>query len=318
LRELLQSTTWHMSLKPSSVYVVSLQQSPGSLEAWISLAGALKRENNLDCDIVELLKNHKILGPNSVAMRHEDELSRTLAVDFRHAAAVLTQTNKRDVVQAIVQKLVAKKSILLCRDAHTVGGYYADAEPYMDRQWDKIIYPLIRGYDFSAVLELAPGHGRNTEKLRHLAKEIYLVDVNATCIEACKRRFGMEKNGCKFFYYVNDGNFLSAITSASISFVYSFDSMVHFDKLVVKDYLAEFKRVMLPSALGFVHHSNYGEIKPNSDWATNYGTRSDLSAKLFSEYCKEIGLKVVHQSLLGLQVWIGMEGLDCVSVFQKP
>jgi hypothetical protein len=62
LRELSETTKWHISLKPSSVYVASLQKSPGSLEAWISLAGALRRENNLDCDIVELLKNHKILG----------------------------------------------------------------------------------------------------------------------------------------------------------------------------------------------------------------------------------------------------------------
>jgi len=89
-----QSTKWHINLKPSSVYVTSLQQSPESLEAWISLAGALGRENNLDCHMVELLKNHKILGPNSVAMRHEDELYRTLADDFIHGAAVLTQTNK--------------------------------------------------------------------------------------------------------------------------------------------------------------------------------------------------------------------------------
>lgn len=312
-----QITKWHMNLKPSSFYVDSLHQSPGSLESWISLAGALTHENNLDSDTVELLKNHKMLEPNSVTMRYKDELSRTLAVDFRHAAARLTKATTRDVAKEIVQKLVAKKTIFQCRDSHTEGGYYADAEPYMDQQWDKIIYPLIRGYDFSTVLELAPGHGRNTEKLRRLAKEMHLVDVNSTCIEACRTRFGMERDGCQFFYYVNDGNFLSSIKEASISFVYSFDSMVHFDKLVVKDYLTEFKRVMRPGAFGFVHHSNYGAIRPNSNWATNYGTRSDLSAQLFAEYCKEIGLRLVHQRLLGLQDWIGMEGLDCISVFQK-
>ncbi len=317
-KELWENAKWHVGLKPSGFYVASLQQSPGSLETWISLAGALRRENTLDCDMVGLLKNHKILGPNSTAMRYEDELSKTLTADLRHAAGILTQTNKRDIAIEVMQKLVAKKTILQCRDAHTVGGYYADAEPYMDRQWDKIIYPLIRGHDFSTVLELAPGHGRNTEKLRHLAKAIHLVDVNATCIEACRTRFGIEKDGCEFFYYVNDGNFLSAIKSASISFIYSFDSMVHFDKLVVKDYLGEFKRVMLPNAVGFVHHSNYGAIRPNSDWATNYGTRSDMSAKLFSGYCEEIGLRVVSQRLLGLQDWIGMEGLDCISIFRKP
>lgn len=57
------------------------------------------------------------------------------------------------------------------------------------------------------------------------------------------------------------------IDSGSISFVYSFDSMVHFDKSIIRAYLVEFARVMRGGATGFLHHSNYGAFHPNTDWA---------------------------------------------------
>lgn len=46
-----------------------------------------------------------------------------------------------------------------------------------------MIEPILRNPDFTHVLELAPGHGRNTEFLRRKARSIHLVDVNSTCIE---------------------------------------------------------------------------------------------------------------------------------------
>jgi SAM-dependent methyltransferase len=239
--------------------------------------------------------------------------------EYMHQMSV--QLNKEtavDVANGVIHVIVQKKCIFQCRDSHTEGGYYRDAEPEMDRQWNLLIEPFIRAADFSSVLELAPGHGRNSEKLSKLASEIYLVDVNQTCIDACKARFGDEKNGCKFHYNVTDGDSLPFIRDTSISFVYSFDSMVHFDKSVVRAYLVEFVRVMKPGATGFLHHSNYGAIKPNSDWAKNHGNRSDVSAKLFAQYCSELGLEVTDQRLHGLKEGRGLEGLDCVTVLRKP
>ena len=72
--------------------------------------------------------------------------------------------------------------------------YYKIAEAHMETQWDRIIYPLIRGYDFSKVLELAPGHGRNTEKLKDLAGEIHLVGFfNDSLNDKTRKTFDMKK-----------------------------------------------------------------------------------------------------------------------------
>ncbi len=116
---------------------------------------------------------------------------------------------------------------------------------------------------------------------------------------------------------MNDGNFLKDIQDESITFVYSFDSMVHFDKLVVRDYVAEFARIMKPGAFGFVHHSNLGSFKKHSDWAQNHGSRSDVSAELFKKYCENAGLEVTYQKLMGPKEGVGMEDLDCISIFRK-
>ena len=194
--------------------------------------------------------------------------------------------------------------------------YYKIAEAHMETQWDRIIYPLIRGYDFSKVLELAPGHGRNTEKLKDLAGEIHLVDVNKTCIEACKKRFKDYNGSCKFFYYVNDGHSMRQIEDESITFIYSWDSMVHFDKFVIEQYINEFYRVLRPGGCGFVHHSNYGAMLPDTEshWLDNPHWRSNMSRELFAQYCSKTELVIEKQQLLK---WGEVDNLDCISIFRK-
>jgi hypothetical protein len=209
-----------------------------------------------------------------------------------------------------------QKQIQECRDTHDVllspdVTYFALAEPAMDDQWNEHIYPNIKDFDLSICLELAPGHGRNTNKLRHYAKEIHLVDVNKSCIDACRQRFGEKDKNCSFFYYVNDGHTLKEVSDNSIQFIYSWDAVVHFDKLVVKDYVNEFFRIMGPSSYGFIHHSNYGNIAPGNQWMENPGWRSNMTAELFVEYCNQVGLHILKQQIIN-------NDLDCISIFSKP
>lgn len=145
---------------------------------------------------------------------------------------------------------------------------------------------------------------------------IYLVDVNTTCIDACRDRFGDVSNGCRFQSYVTNGDSLPFIADETITFVYSFDSMVSFDKGYVSILAGIYYRVMKPGPR-ILHHSNYGTIKPNSDWAQNPGNRSDVSASLFAKYCTEVGLEVTDQRLHGLAEGRGIEGLDCVTLIRK-
>jgi hypothetical protein len=50
--------------------------------------------------------------------------------------------------------------------------YYEMAEGFMDAYWSEIIWPMVSDCDFSVVVDLAAGHGRNSEKLRRLADRI--------------------------------------------------------------------------------------------------------------------------------------------------
>lgn len=196
--------------------------------------------------------------------------------------------------------------------------YYDRAEKTIDHQLSTYILPLInkKKYDFSRTLELAPGHGRNTNILKKMAKEIHLVDANKTCINYCKERFKNYRGPCRFFYYVNDGYSLSQIAAGIMTFIYSWDSMVHFEKSLMRAYLKEFHRVLKPSGYGLVHHSNYGSLSEKADIKiqNNPHWRSNMSAKLFIKYCSDIGLQIEEQRIIQ---WGTVKDLDCISVFRK-
>ena len=73
------------------------------------------------------------------------------------------------------------------------------------------------------------------------------------------------------------------------------------------------------SAAGLLESTHYlrNQLLPDSDWASNHGNRSDMSAQLFRTYCDELSLQVLQQKLHGLAEGRGQDGLDCVTVFRK-
>jgi len=194
--------------------------------------------------------------------------------------------------------------------------YYGDAEPHMDAQWRDIIEPALRSCDFRRVLELAPGHGRNTAKLVGLAEELHLVDVNASCIERCRERFSSYPGPCRLHYHVNDGSSLAEFEDASITLVYCWDAMVHFDRRLVRAYLGEIRRILVPGGRAALHLSNYGSLgaDPESPWRENPHWRSTMSQALLHEYCAEVGLAIVDEQLLE---WDGIADLDCAALLER-
>jgi len=202
--------------------------------------------------------------------------------------------------------------------AHRVGDvfkrhpYFEEAEPFMERQWNNLIWPLLKKIeDFSCILDLAAGHGRNSVMLRRLTAELIIVDINQECIDACKERFG---NDDHIRYICNDGVTLAGVANESVSLIYSFDSIVHFDSEVVRLYMPEFYRVLKPGGYGFCHHSNFtgnagGAINDNPHW------RNYMSKELFAYYCTEVGFQIVQSKTID---WGGYSNLDCLTLFQKP
>ena len=188
--------------------------------------------------------------------------------------------------------------------------YYDDAEKVMDDAWDRLVWPFIKDCDFSSVVDLAAGHGRNSDKLKEMADHIHIVDINQSNIDFCKNRFAANP---KFRFSKTNGISLGAIPSNSVTLVYSFDSMVHFDSDVIRAYLAEFRRVLKPGGRGFCHHSNYIG-NPCGDFRKHKGWRNFMSRELFAHYCAKEGLVVIRSKLID---WVDPE-VDCFTLFERP
>lgn len=179
----------------------------------------------------------------------------------------------------------------------TEGPYYDEAEAAMEYQWQALIWPMISGADFACTVEVAAGHGRNSERLRQLAERLYLVDINSENIDFLKHRFA-GSDGIVFVQ--NNGVDLAGIPDASATFVYSFDSMVHFDSDVVRAYLREFHRVLEPGGKGFCHYSNYTG-NPTGSYRDHPGWRNFMSVPLFEHYLAKEGLTPIQSRLFGYQ-----------------
>lgn len=227
--------------------------------------------------------------------------------------AVKTFNWLRRFVESVTVRLLPSKNANLrqCGEEDLWDEYFERAEADMNAQWSEIIFPLIRDFDFETVLELAPGKGRNTEKLSALATRIYAVDYNKSALEQCRHRLGENFGGCQISYHANSGTDLAVIPDDSITAIYCWDAAVHFDKEVIADYVAEFARVLRAGGKGFVHHSNLGgraakDIKKNPHW------RSNMSKEIFAELCRRNNLSVLSQTDIA---WGEIN--DCASIFIK-
>jgi len=128
-----------------------------------------------------------------------------------------------------------------------------------ETQWHWTLLPRVHRFlPAATILEIGPGHGRWTVFLKPLCSRLILVDLSASCIEACRRRFGPDP---AVEYHVTDGASLDMVADGSVDFIFSFDSLVHADTGVMTAYAAQFARKLAPGGHAFVHHSNLGAYR---------------------------------------------------------
>lgn len=179
------------------------------------------------------------------------------------------------------------------------------------------------------ILEIAPGHGRMTQFLLQSCTQLSVVDLNASCIAACRERFaGVEHLNL----YVNDGRSLEMIAGRSIDFAFSFDSLVHVDLDVMESYLQELGRTLAADGIAFIHHSNAGSfLRPirkltdrlnapavgerighrlNRNWRS-----TEVSAEGVAVLATDAGLRCVVQESVN---WLAKLPTDCFSTLTRP
>jgi SAM-dependent methyltransferase len=158
------------------------------------------------------------------------------------------------------------------------------------------------------VLEIGPGGGRWTEPLLARAHEYIGVDISATCVEHCSRRFS---NNPRAQFVVGSGSDLAALADNSIDAVWSFDVFVHINAAEVDRYASELKRVLRPGGVGVIHHGGVGGAAG--------GWRSNVTRKDFQEILERHGL--LNQR--SLTYWVDGETVhrmsydDLITVFAK-
>lgn len=209
----------------------------------------------------------------------------------------------------------AKKS----GDEFKVDDYFIMAEPHMERQWNYYVWKRIEKFKKKVVVDLACGHGRNTEFLRKVSGTVIAADINQECIDACAKRF---TNADNVQTLLIDGCSLKEIPDNSVDLVYSFDAMVHFEPEVIEAYINEFARILTRKGHGFIHHSNNwkGEGK---DFRKQPHWRNYMTKDLFAKFLMKAGLKLVSQTVINWdESYSEMGGglvldLDCITIFTK-
>ena len=188
--------------------------------------------------------------------------------------------------------------------------YFEPAEQALDIQWANIIAPLLQGLEYSTVIDLASGHGRNARRLAEKALLVYCVDINPENIAFLTRRFAGDQ---KFVIVGNDGVTLAFFGDCSIDLLYCFDALVHFDLEIVQSYLREGYRVLRTGGHAFIHCSNY-TANPGGDFSENPHWRNLMSFELFSHLAIKTGFAIRRGRKID---WGDVPDLDCVFLLRK-
>ncbi|MBV8980189.1 MAG: class I SAM-dependent methyltransferase [Acidimicrobiia bacterium] len=202
-----------------------------------------------------------------------------------------------------------------------------------DAMWFGAVLPRIHAFVPAArVLEIGPGYGRWTSRLRPLSGHLVLVDMTARCIEHCRERFG---DSAGIEYHVNDGRSLAMVDDESIDFVFSMDSLVHVESDVLHRYLDQLARKLTPDGIAFLHHSNLGAYRTLTALARRVPprllrplVRRGLAVDLFAwraesvtaqgvaNQCARAGLACVSQETISWE--FGRFQIDALSVVTRP
>lgn len=196
-------------------------------------------------------------------------------------------------------------------------------------QWDWCIFPRIRQHlPAEVILEIGPGQGRWTQFLRSFCRRLMVVDISERCIDVCRERFGTDQVS----YQVNDGRSLDFAETASVDFVFSFESLIHTEADDLEAYFQEISRVLKPDGKAFLHHSNLGAHAPYFRFVNGFpqavrealqsrgvldfdGWRAaTVSHTLVQELASAVGLGVKSQELVP---WGGKRLIDCFTTITK-
>jgi SAM-dependent methyltransferase len=187
------------------------------------------------------------------------------------------------------------------------GDEWSEAWGTAKAQWAGCLYPRIFPFLQGRILEIAPGYGRWTPFLRNHCTSYIGVDLAVKCVDHCRREF---KSDPRLRFEVGDGRSLAMVADGSIEFAFSFDSLVHAEADVVESYVSELARILKPSGVAFIHHSNFASLAKRSIWdklkrrwagvPINFAAwrASSMSASAMRSFAERVHMSCAQQELV--------------------
>ena len=228
----------------------------------------------------------------------------------------------RGIICTTLEEAVYEKRDIVERNRNIIADYHmsqmddyffkAESDDALKTFWGEksIAYRMFSKMDLSTVVELACGKGRHVSKYSSLAGEVILVDILEKNIDFCRERFNEEKN---IKFYKNNGYDLAQLKSGSVTALFTYDSMVHFELLDIFNYLKETARILKNGGMALFHHSNNTENYKITFTTARHG-RNYMSKDLFAYLANRAGLEVLEQQVFD---WDTDKDLDCLTLVQK-
>jgi len=177
--------------------------------------------------------------------------------------------------------------------------------------WRTLLLPRIgRFLPCTHAVEIGCGHGRCSRWLLDHCEQLTLVDLTPSCVDACRRRFGLDP---RVRYFLNDGRSLPVDAA---DFVFSWDSLVHADPESLAAYLRALAVVLTPGGIAWIHHSNLGAYPAlGHRWRSLHARHPHASAARARADAVQAGLVCFGQELVP---WGGTSlFLDAFSTFGR-
>ncbi|WP_082575427.1 MULTISPECIES: class I SAM-dependent methyltransferase [unclassified Lysobacter] len=205
-----------------------------------------------------------------------------------------------------------KSSVEVVGEPWKESQYYADAERWTFMFWnsDHLFRPYFDRLDLDNVVELACGHGRHSEMVAPMARQLTLMDIHEENLEVCRRR--MERfEGVQVIR--NNGYDFQPLEAESATAIFCYDAMVHFSPDLVASYLRDSARILKSGGMALFHHSNY-DADPSQHYGMNPHARNKMTMETFHRYAAEAGLEVVQSTTLD---WGDARDLDGLTLVRK-
>jgi SAM-dependent methyltransferase len=203
---------------------------------------------------------------------------------------------------------------------HYADFYYdrAEEEDWLEAFWGpKVKFrQLFDRLNTRTLVELACGHGRhaarifNNPAISDRIERMYVMDVNDDNIRFCKERFNVYFSVTPV---INNGYDFQPLERESVTAIFCYDAMVHFEYDAVISYIEDAFRILIPGGRALLHHSNYDK-SPGAQYHSNPHGRNFMSKNLFAHVATRAGFKVLEQFIID---WDDFRKLDCISLIEK-